>query len=122
MSDSSLIVAQTESPNFPDEKKASWRYPWELKLEVALAAIRGEARQSEISHKYGVSQPMVSLWKRSAMRCLEEHFRRGPTTRTLVTTPNRSTSKDAPALESLPGVLRQLANALEEPGARKDES
>lgn len=94
--------------------KSSCRYPPDLKLRVALAALRGLATKVDISRDFGVSQPMVSLWKRSAINCLRNHFRSGATSaRSLAFDSPAEVGPSGDAFRDLPEALRQLAEAIE---------
>lgn len=94
--------------------KSSRRYPPDLKFRVALAAIKGAATQVDISRDFGVSQPMISLWKRSAINCLRSHFRGGATSaRSLALDSPVEVGPSVDAFRDLPEALRQLAEAIE---------
>ena len=47
--------------------RSNFEYPHELKVEVILEVFKGNARQSEISERYGVPQPLISLWRKAAI-------------------------------------------------------
>lgn len=47
-------------------------YPAELKLQVTLEALKGDLTQRELSIKYGVPQPLISIWKSLGVQCIRE--------------------------------------------------
>jgi transposase-like protein len=59
-------LAKGKRPVRPDGK-ANFEYPHELKVEVVLEVFKGNARQSEIGERYGVPQPLISLWRKTAI-------------------------------------------------------
>lgn len=59
-------LAKGKRPVRP-EGKTNLEYPHELKVEVVLEAFKGNIRQSEIAERYGVPQPLISLWRKTAI-------------------------------------------------------
>ena len=55
-------------------------YISELKLEVALIALKEELTTAEISQKYGVSRSVINTWRREALEHLRSTFDKGSTT------------------------------------------
>lgn len=47
--------------------KTNFEYPHELKVEVVLEVFKGNCPQSEISERYGVPQPLISQWRKTAI-------------------------------------------------------
>ena len=50
------------------------RYSAEFKAKVAMEALRGELRTSQLATKHGVHQTMIGDWKRQAMEGLVTVF------------------------------------------------
>lgn len=59
-------LAKGKRPVRP-EGKTNFEYPHELKVEVVLEVLKGNIRQSEIAERYGVPQPLISLWRKTAI-------------------------------------------------------
>lgn len=59
-------LAKGKRPVRPDGK-TNFEYPHELKVEVVLEVFKENARQSEIGERYGVPQPLISLWRKTAI-------------------------------------------------------
>lgn len=59
-------LAKGKRPIRP-EGKTNFEYPHELKVEVVLEVFKGNLRQSEIAERYGVPQPLISLWRKTAI-------------------------------------------------------
>jgi transposase-like protein len=59
-------LAKGKRPVRPDGK-TNFEYPHELKVEVVLEVFKGNSRQSEIGERYGVPQPLISLWRKTAI-------------------------------------------------------
>jgi transposase-like protein len=59
-------LAKGKRPVRPDGK-SNFEYPHELKVEVVLEVFKENARQSEIGERYGVPQPLISLWRKTAI-------------------------------------------------------
>lgn len=94
----------------PGSKRKLVHYPWYVKLEVVLEALNSKTTQAEVSRKFGVSQPIISVWKRSALECLEEHFRSGNRVK------RRAPLTDSHGEESNPSLaeaVHRLAEALQ---------
>lgn len=89
-------------------------YPWHVKLEVVLEALNSRTTQAEVSRKFGVSQPIISVWKRSAIECLEAHFRSGNQVKKraplIESYEGESTSCLAEAVHRLADVLQRVEN------------
>lgn len=66
-------VMEAESPN--DRK----RYSGGVKLRAVMRLLEGE-KQVDVAHSMGVSQPLLSVWKRRAMDAVCREFRLGPAT------------------------------------------
>ncbi len=49
----------------------------EFKAKVALEAIRGMKTSSELASRFQVHPTQISAWKKQALDCLPEGFRRG---------------------------------------------
>lgn len=47
-------------------------YPAELKLQVTLDALKGDLTQRELGIKYGVPQPLISIWKSLGVQSIRE--------------------------------------------------
>jgi len=50
------------------------KHSTQIKMKVALEAIKGEKTTSEISSKYGIHSTQVNNWKKQAMEILPEAF------------------------------------------------
>lgn len=59
-------LAKGKRPVRPDGK-TNFEYPHELKVEIVLEVFKENARQSEIGERYGVPQPLISLWRKTAI-------------------------------------------------------
>lgn len=63
------------SPDEPAERRAGrppGNYPAELKLQVTLDALKGDLTQRELGIKYGVPQPLISIWKSLGVQSIRE--------------------------------------------------
>ena len=51
------------------------KHPASVKLEVALAAIKGDLSQSQLTSKYQIHTTQISTWKKQAMEGMKAAFK-----------------------------------------------
>ena len=88
----------------------------EIKLEIVIEALRGVITQGELSRKHGVSQPLISFWKREALEVLRRHFVDKEKQDSGGKTDKRDEFFDNLDLQSIsrfPSMLRDVADVLD---------
>lgn len=94
-------------------------YTNELKLEVTLEALREQITQRELSTKYDIPQPLISIWKKNAIASIQasiEHGnKRGPKRKE----PSGALAKTLKSTEL--GRIRRLSRQLKSVAATLEE-
>lgn len=115
-------TATPSSASEPEELKKRGKSPSvhtsEFKLTVILETLRGSLTQREIGEKYNIPQPLVSLWKSSAIEAIRDDLdgrkRRKPE-RPTVASPldHLLAAADEQSIERLCDTLRSTASQIE---------
>lgn len=90
----------------------------EFKLTVILETLRGSLTQREIGEKYNIPQPLVSLWKSSAIEAIREDLdgrKKRRTERPTIASPldHLLAAADEQSIERLCATLRKTASQIE---------
>ncbi len=90
----------------------------EFKLTVILETLRGSLTQREIGEKYNIPQPLVSLWKSSAIEAIRDDLdgrKKRRTERPAIASPldHLMAAADEQSIERLCSTLRKTASQIE---------
>jgi len=59
-------------------KLAPNKYSNELKLEIILETLKGEISQNQLSKHYDISQAIISLWRKAAIKAIQTNLECSP--------------------------------------------
>jgi transposase-like protein len=90
----------------------------EFKLTVILATLRGDLTQREVGEKYNIQQPLVSLWKTSAIDAIRDDLagrkkRRAERARVASPLDHLLAAADEESIKRLCAALRKTAFQIE---------